>query len=76
MGHMEDAIKHLTQTVESLEGRIKALENPGQKAPLTTEEVRMILIGPPGAGQFLPLRPGRMPRSSSRTTLLAEVSGR
>ncbi|KAK1728152.1 hypothetical protein CaCOL14_000555 [Colletotrichum acutatum] len=48
---VEEAVKKLTNTVESLESRIKSLEDraAGGSGKLTTEEVRMILIGPPGA---------------------------
>ncbi|CRK29408.1 hypothetical protein BN1723_018401, partial [Verticillium longisporum] len=52
MGIIEDEVKRLTGVVEGLESRIKSLE---QKSFGTTtksaEEVRMILIGPPGAGK-------------------------
>ncbi|KAK0381744.1 adenylate kinase [Colletotrichum limetticola] len=48
---VEEAVKKLTNTVESLESRIKSLEDraAGGSGKLSTEEVRMILIGPPGA---------------------------
>jgi len=54
---VEEAVKKLTNTVESLESRIKALEDraAGGSGKLSTEEVRMILIGPPGAGRCLQL---------------------
>ncbi|EXF84248.1 adenylate kinase [Colletotrichum fioriniae PJ7] len=54
---VEEAVKKLTNTVESLESRIKSLEDraAGGSGKLTTEEVRMILIGPPGAGMQLQL---------------------
>lgn len=53
---VEEAVKKLTNTVDSLESRIKALEDraAGGSGKLSTEEVRMILIGPPGAGMPLP----------------------
>ncbi|KAK1719759.1 adenylate kinase [Colletotrichum lupini] len=46
---VEEAVKKLTNTVESLESRIKSLEDraAGGSGKLSTEEVRMILIGPP-----------------------------
>ncbi|GJC82297.1 adenylate kinase [Colletotrichum liriopes] len=50
---VEEAVKKLTSTVESLESRIKSLEDraAGGSGKPTAEEVRMILIGPPGAGK-------------------------
>lgn len=51
MGAIEDQVQKLHTIVESLEARIKSLEErkfgSGSK---TADEVRMILIGPPGAG--------------------------
>ncbi|KAF6821327.1 adenylate kinase [Colletotrichum sojae] len=53
MSLAEEAFKKLASTVENLESRIKALEDraAGGSGKLSTEEVRMILIGPPGAGK-------------------------
>lgn len=54
MGAIEDQVQKLHQVVASLEGRIKDLEVRhlgGSSAPKSTEEIRMILIGPPGAGK-------------------------
>ncbi|KAJ0164614.1 adenylate kinase [Colletotrichum tanaceti] len=50
---VEEAVKKLTSTVESLESRIRSLEDraAGGSGKPTAEEVRMILIGPPGAGK-------------------------
>ncbi|KAK3314910.1 adenylate kinase-domain-containing protein [Apodospora peruviana] len=54
MGYIDDEVKRLSSVIDTLEGRVKALElrqlSGGNKAP-TTEEIRMILIGPPGAGK-------------------------
>ncbi|AEO71313.1 uncharacterized protein THITE_63893 [Thermothielavioides terrestris NRRL 8126] len=53
MGYLDDEIKRLQGIVSNLEERVKALEGRqlggGQKK--TAEEIRMILIGPPGAGK-------------------------
>lgn len=52
MGYLDDEVKRLQGIISNIEGRVKALEERqfggGQKK--TTEEIRMILIGPPGAG--------------------------
>jgi adenylate kinase len=55
MGYLEDEVKRLQTVLSSVEGRLKALEDRqfGRKAPKTAEEIRMILIGPPGAGKSL-----------------------
>jgi adenylate kinase len=50
MGIVEDELKQLKDIVSSLESRIKKLEAPGLGLSSSTEELRMILIGPPGAG--------------------------
>ncbi|KAK3304201.1 adenylate kinase-domain-containing protein [Chaetomium strumarium] len=53
MGIIEDEVKRLQGVINRLENRVQALEERqfggGQKK--TAEEVRMILIGPPGAGK-------------------------
>ncbi|KIH90731.1 adenylate kinase [Sporothrix brasiliensis 5110] len=54
MGAIEDQVQHLHDVVARLEGRIKDLESRhlgGAGATKTIDEVRMILIGPPGAGK-------------------------
>jgi adenylate kinase len=53
----EQVVDDLKQHIARLEGRIAELEgrlSPGQSKPSNTPEgVRMILIGPPGAGELL-----------------------
>ncbi|KAK4111135.1 adenylate kinase [Canariomyces notabilis] len=53
MGYLDDEVKRLQGIISDIESRVKALENRqlggGQKK--TVEEIRMILIGPPGAGK-------------------------
>ncbi|KAH0498694.1 hypothetical protein TgHK011_005934 [Trichoderma gracile] len=52
MGFVEDELKHLRDVIGGLESRIKQLEQRATGAtPVTTESLRMILIGPPGAGK-------------------------
>lgn len=50
MGIVDDELKQLKDIVSSLESRIKKLEAPGLGLSSSTDELRMILIGPPGAG--------------------------
>ena len=51
MGLIEDEVKRLTGVVEGLESRIKQLEQKSfGSSSKSADEVRMILIGPPGAG--------------------------
>jgi adenylate kinase len=50
MGLVDDELKQLKDLVSSLESRIKKLEAPGLGLSSSNEELRMILIGPPGAG--------------------------
>lgn len=50
MGIIEDEVKGLHAKLEGLESRIKSLESRQFGGPLTAEQIRMILIGPPGAG--------------------------
>ncbi len=54
MGFVEDELKQLKDVIGNLDSRIKSLEQraTGSSAPVSTEEIRMLLIGPPGAGQF------------------------
>ncbi|KAK1830736.1 adenylate kinase-domain-containing protein [Podospora conica] len=53
MGYLDDEVKRLQSVINSLENRVQALEGRqlgGSRKP-TTEEIRMLLIGPPGAGK-------------------------
>lgn len=54
----DDASRTLHDLVNKLESRVKELEDKlahaaGGPAPSTSESVRMILMGPPGAGMYL-----------------------
>ncbi|KAI0414925.1 hypothetical protein EKO27_g11223 [Xylaria grammica] len=51
MGAIDTEFKRLHDVVTSLEERVKRLEQRQSGEPLTTESIRMILIGPPGAGK-------------------------
>ncbi|CEJ94492.1 Putative Adenylate kinase [[Torrubiella] hemipterigena] len=53
MGFVEDELKQLKSVISSLDARVKQLEHraTGAAGPVTTDEIRMILIGPPGAGK-------------------------
>lgn len=51
MGFVEDELKQLKSVLSSLDTRIKTLEARATGSPVSTEEIRMILIGPPGAGK-------------------------
>ncbi|KAK4098227.1 adenylate kinase [Parathielavia hyrcaniae] len=53
MGYLDDEVKHLQGIIANLEGRVQALETRqyGGSQKKTAEEIRMILIGPPGAGK-------------------------
>lgn len=67
MGAIEDQVQHLHDVVARLEGRIKDLEVKhlgGASAPKTIDEIRMILIGPPGAGTTPPEVLEKVARSS------------
>lgn len=59
MGIVEDELKHLKDVVAGLESRIKRLEGGGAVSAATAEDLRMILIGPPGAGMTSLGRIGR-----------------
>lgn len=53
----DDTVQSLHDLVNKLESRVKQLEEKlhlasGGAAPAPTESVRMILMGPPGAGEF------------------------
>lgn len=50
MGLVEDELKQLKDVVGTLESRIKSLEQRATGTSTTTQELRMLLIGPPGAG--------------------------
>ena len=56
MGYLEDEVKRLQTVLDSVEGRLKRLEERQfGSVSSTADAVRMILIGPPGAGmRFLP----------------------
>ncbi len=57
MGALDEQVQQLRDVIASLEDRVKGLEarHGGGAAPaLSKEEIRMILIGPPGAGRFTP----------------------
>ncbi|KAI1130397.1 adenylate kinase-domain-containing protein [Nemania abortiva] len=51
MGAIDSEFKRLHDVVASLEERVKRLEQRQSGQPVTSESVRMILIGPPGAGK-------------------------
>lgn len=54
MGLVDDEVRRLSEVVNGLESRIKSLEERalgGAPTPTTADELRMILIGPPGAGK-------------------------
>lgn len=53
MGFVEDELKQLKDVIGALDSRIKKLEQRATGSAPSTEEIRMILIGPPGAGWFL-----------------------
>lgn len=58
MGYIDDEVKRLQGVIANLEGRVQALETkqfgPSSQKK-TVEEVRAILIGPPGAGMLMML---------------------
>lgn len=60
MGFVEDELKQLKDVIGSLDSRIKNLEQRATGSPVavSTEEIRMLLIGPPGAGALNPLGDG------------------
>jgi adenylate kinase len=51
MGLVDEELKSLKDIVSGLESRIKRLEQRTTGSAPTTEDLRMILIGPPGAGK-------------------------
>jgi adenylate kinase len=51
MGFVEDELKHLRDVISGLDSRIKQLEQRATgSTSIDAESLRMILIGPPGAG--------------------------
>lgn len=52
MGFVEDELKQLKGVLGNLDARIKKLESRATGSAATTEDIRMILIGPPGAGSY------------------------
>lgn len=59
MGAMEDQLQRLGSVLDSLDARVKKLEQHPTLGggSSTAQEIRMILIGPPGAGMFITWRP-------------------
>ena len=52
MGLVDDEVRRLSDIVHGFESRIEKLESRALGAPASTaDSVRMILIGPPGAGK-------------------------
>ncbi|KAI9149151.1 adenylate kinase [Paramyrothecium foliicola] len=51
MGFVEDELKQLKDVIAGLDSRIKRLEGHATGSAPTRDELRMILIGPPGAGK-------------------------
>lgn len=53
MGFVEDELKQLKEVIGNLDSRIKQLEKRATGSSPSTEEIRMIIMGPPGAGKAL-----------------------
>ncbi|KAG6018478.1 adenylate kinase [Claviceps pusilla] len=51
MGFVEDELKQLKEVIDGLDSRIKQLEKRTMGFAPSTEEIRMIIMGPPGAGK-------------------------
>jgi adenylate kinase len=51
MGFVEDELKQLKDVISTLDSRIKRLEQTASGASPAAKNLRMILIGPPGAGK-------------------------
>ncbi|KAI1445816.1 adenylate kinase cytosolic [Annulohypoxylon stygium] len=51
MGVIDDEMKRLQDVVSGLEDRVRRLEQRQSGGSISTESVRMILMGPPGAGK-------------------------
>jgi adenylate kinase len=66
MGHLDDEVKRLQGIIANIEGRVQALEGKqlGGSQKKTAEEIRMLLIGPPGAGTWSSCRPERRARQT------------
>lgn len=76
MGFVEDELKQLKDVLGNLDARIKKLEVRATGYAPSTDEIRMILIGPPGAGmspatRFLPFDGSQ----SSLTSLFPQARG-
>jgi adenylate kinase len=52
---LEQVVEDLKATIAKLENRIAHLEGNHGSSQGSTEGVRMILIGPPGAGELIPV---------------------
>lgn len=72
MGHLDDEIKRLQGIIANIEGRVKALEERqfGGSQKKSAEELRMILIGPPGAGTL-----GSSPAPTETADAAASLTG-
>jgi adenylate kinase len=55
MGFVEDELKQLKEVIGNLDSRIKQLEKRATGSSPSSEEIRMIIMGPPGAGKQLDL---------------------
>ncbi|KAK3321480.1 adenylate kinase-domain-containing protein [Cercophora scortea] len=53
MGYLDEEVKRLQGIIDTIEGRVRDLETKqfGSSSKKTTDEIRMLLIGPPGAGK-------------------------
>lgn len=51
MGFVEDELKQLKEVIGNLDSRIKQLERRATGSSPSTEEIRMVIMGPPGAGK-------------------------
>lgn len=53
MGFIDDEVKRLGDVIASLEDRVRSLETRdfSGKPVTTAEQLRMVLMGPPGAGK-------------------------
>lgn len=51
-----DLVQRLDTRVKQLESKIESLQGGSPKPIPSSKEVRMILMGPPGAGMFLARR--------------------